>query len=212
MDAGLRKSYKFLLPSLTATLSRRPLRVLKLLRGKLWPHQWCSSQASSRTMHARLASLLLVASAVILSFVSTLAGGAVVPIFRTAIHAETLAELSTFIPVPTLFISDHQSLVVVLLATVCLLSLVAVWRLPEQVHRCVAGGLCMQWMVVWGTAFCLCYDGFLGPTSMHHPRWFEFDQFLTLARGVFPISLVLIVLPLIVALWPTRASRHDHLI
>lgn len=155
-------------------------------------------------MHARLASFLLVASAVILSFVSVLAGGVIIPVFRTAFHAKSLAELRAFIPAPTLFVSDHRSLVVVLLAAVCLLSLAAVWRLSEQVLQCLAMGLCMQWLVVWVAAFCLCYGGFLGSVSMHHPQRFEFDQFLSLAGGVFPLSFVLIVTPLVTALWSIR--------
>ena len=80
-------------------------------------------------MHARLASLLLIASAVILSFASVVAGEVVISVFRTALRTQTWDELRTFVPAPTLFVSDHRLLVVVLLATVCLFSLAAVWRL-----------------------------------------------------------------------------------
>lgn len=159
-------------------------------------------------MHARPASLLLIASATVLSYISVLAGEVVLPFYRVIVQPKSLAELRTFIPSVTLFACDHLPFLVGLLVTACLTALTAVWYLPNKVGQSVSVGLCTQWLIVWAAAFCFCYSGFLGGVSMHHPQFFEFDQFMTLEGGIFPVSLALIILTLIFSLWPDLAFKR----
>ena len=155
-------------------------------------------------MPARLANLLLITSAVISSYLCVLAGEVVVPFFNRIYQPDSFAELRTLIPPETLFVCDHLPAVVGALVVVCSLALVAVRRAQGRVGQCVSVGLGAQWLVVWTLAFCLCYDGFLGNESMHHPRSFEFDQVIFLAGGIFPVSLVLILSTLILPFWSKR--------
>ena len=158
-------------------------------------------------MHTRIASLLLIASAVTLSFVCVLVAWLVPPAFRLMYGLKSLDEVREFMPTITRLASDHPWFIAVLLAAVCVASLVALRRLPDSVIQCIVVGLCAQGLVTWAAMFCFCFEAFTGPMSLHHGPEFEFLQFASFGAGVFPVTLLLVAAPLIAALWPRVISR-----
>ena len=158
-------------------------------------------------MTTRIASFLLIASAVTFSFVCVLIAWLVPPAFRSLYGLKSLDEVRDFMPAITRVASDHSWFIAVLLAGVCLASLVALRRLPDRTVQCITVGLCAQGLVTWVAMFCFCFEGFTGPMSLHHGPEFEFPQFASFGAGVFPVTLLLVVAPIIAALWPRLISK-----
>ena len=153
---------------------------------------------------SRLASLMLISSAIIWSFIVWIGGGVVIPFFGQIYRTPSMVELRALIPAITLLACDHLAVIIVLLATVCVAGLAALWRFPGRQMQFATAGLCGQWLVVWVAAFCFCYDGFLGHVSMHHAQEFDPRAFISSGGGIFPISMALIVMTFAASLWPLR--------
>ena len=158
-------------------------------------------------MTTRIASFLLIASSVTFSFVCVLIAWLVPPAFRSLYGLKSLDEVRDFMPSITRVASDQSWFIAVLLAGVCLASLVALRRLPDRKVQCITVGLCAQGLVTWAAMFCLCFEGFTGPMSLHHGPEFGFPEFVSFGFGVFPVTLALVVTPLLCALWPRVISK-----
>lgn len=158
-------------------------------------------------MPTRIASILLLASAAAQSFVCVLIAWIVPPAFRSIYRLKSLDEAWDFMPPITRFASEHSWLIVIALAGVCLGSLLALRNFPERTIQCMAVGLCAESFVTWFAMFCFCFDGFTGPMCLHHSPEFELPQFVAFGAGVFPVTLLLIVAPMIAALWPRVISK-----
>ncbi|MEO7678234.1 MAG: hypothetical protein ABIV39_15865 [Verrucomicrobiota bacterium] len=159
-------------------------------------------------MHTRIASLLLIASAVTQSFVCLLIASLVTPFFRSTYRLKSWEEAREFMPTITRLASDHSWFIAVLLAAVCVASLVALQRQPDSPIQCIVVGLCAQGLVTWAAMFSFCFEGFIGPMSLHHGKEFEFFQFASFGTGVFPVTLLLVAAPLISALLPRLISKQ----
>lgn len=156
---------------------------------------------SRLTMPIRIASFLLVSSAVTLSFVCVLLAGLVPPAFHALYGLKSLIEVREFMPTITRLASDHSWFIVVLLAGVCFASLVALRRFPDRTVQCITVGLCAQGLVTWTAMFCFCFEGLTGPMCMHHGPEFDIVSFISFGAGIFPVTLLLVVAPMIAALW-----------
>ena len=158
-------------------------------------------------MPTRIASFLLMATAVTLSYVSVLIAGLVPPAFRAMYGLKSLEEVREFMPTLTRLASDHSWFIALLLAGVCLTSMMLLRRLPDRPVQCITVGLCAQMLVMWAAMFCFCFEGFTGPMSMHHGPEFDAVSFVSFGTGVFPVTFVLIIATLVGALWPRAISR-----
>jgi hypothetical protein len=158
-------------------------------------------------MQTRIASFLLVASAAILSFVCVLIAWLVPPAFRSLYGLKSLDEVREFMPAITRLATGHSWFIAVSIVAVCLASLVALRRKPDRTVQCITVGLCAQGLVTWAAMFCFCFEGFTGPVSLHLGPRFEIIQFACFGAGVFPVTLALVVTPLIAALWPRGIPR-----
>jgi hypothetical protein len=158
-------------------------------------------------MHIRIASFLLITSAVTLSFVCVLIAWLVPPAFRSLYSLKSFDEVREFMPAITRLASDHSWFIAVLLAGVCFASLVALRRLPDRAVQCITVGLCAQGLVMWAAMFCFCFEGLTGPMSLHHGPEFDVVTFVLFGAGVFPVTLLLVVAPMIAALWPRVISK-----
>jgi hypothetical protein len=161
------------------------------------------------TMPTCIASIFLIAAAAIQSFVCICLGQVVPQAYRSLYHLKSLEEERVFIPAITLFASDHSWLIALALATVCAASIAALRRFPEKTVPCMTVGLCAQGLVTWSAMFCFCFEGFTGAMCLHHGPEFEFFQFVSFGAGVFPITLLLIVVPMIAAFSSGTISRRE---
>jgi hypothetical protein len=159
-------------------------------------------------MDKHITSLLLIASAVTQSFVCLLISSLVTPFFRSTYGLKSWGEAREFMPTITRLASDHSWFIAVLFAAVCVASLVALRRLPDSPIQCIVVGQCALGLVTWASMFCFCFEGFTGPMSLHHGPEFEFIQFASFGAGVFPVTLILVVAPVISALWPRLISKR----
>jgi hypothetical protein len=158
-------------------------------------------------MQTRIATFLLVASAVTLSFVCVSVAWLVPAAFRSLYGLKSLDEVRDFMPAITRLASDHSWFIAVLLSGACLVSIAALRRLPDRTVQCITVGLCAQGLVTWMAMFCFCFEGFTGPMCLHHGPEFELPQFVSFGAGVFPVTLLLVVSPMISALWPRVTSK-----
>ncbi len=155
----------------------------------------------------QVASILLLASAAAQSFVCVLIAWIVPPAFHSIYRLKSLHEAWDLMPPITRFASENSWLIVIALGAVCLGSLLALRRFPERTIHCMTVGLCAEGFVTWLAMFCFCFDGFTGPMSLHHGPEFELPQFISFGAGVFPVTLLLVVAPIIAALWPRVNSK-----
>lgn len=152
-------------------------------------------------MQARIAAILLVASAATQAFVCMWIALLIPSFFRAIYNLKSPDDLLIIMPTITRLISDQSWIIAVAFAIVAFVALIALrWR-SEKVVNILAVGLCAQGIVTWLTMFSFCYDGFLGDMSLHRKPEFSGNQFLRFAGGVFPVTLLLILAPMIAALW-----------
>lgn len=169
---------------------------------------WISLSRS--TMPTRIASFLLLASAAALSFVCVLFARLVPSAFRSLYGLKSSDEVRDFMPAISRLASDHSLLIAILLLGVCLVALVALRRLPDRTVQCIILGLCAQGLVTWTAMFCFFFKGFTGPMSLHHRPEFDLLQFASFGAGIFPVTLLLVLLPMIAALWPSNAATQKN--
>ena len=155
-------------------------------------------------MNVRIASFLLTASAATLSFVCVVIAWLVPHAFRVLYSLNSLEGVREFMPTITRLATDHSWFIAVFLAGVCFVSLMALRRLPDRTVQCITAGLCVQGFVTWAAMFCFCFEGFTGPKSLHCGPAFDFVSF---GAGVFPVTLLLVLAPMIAALWPRVISK-----
>jgi hypothetical protein len=48
-------------------------------------------------------------------------------------------------------------------------------------------------LIVWLWVFCISYSSFLGPMSLHYDSEFELSQFFSFLFGIYPISLLILI-------------------
>jgi hypothetical protein len=158
-------------------------------------------------MPSRIAISLLTAFAVTLSFVLLLIAWIVPPAYCAVYRIKSLDDFRNFVPPITLFATDHSWLIALLLGAVLLASFLMIRRSPDRPIRCLTVGLCVQGLVAWLAMYCFFSNEFLGPISMHHDPAFDFGTFVAFGFGVFPITFILIIAPMIIALLPSKISR-----
>ena len=164
---------------------------------------------AARPVPSRIINIFLIASAAAQAFVCLLIGWIVPPAFRSLYGLKTLDEARVLMPTITRFVSEHSWVIALAFVAVCLSSLVAVRRFPGSTVQCMVVGLCAQALVTWLAMFCFCFYGFTGPMSLHHGAEFELSEFVSFGAGVFPVTLLLVLAPTIVALRPRMISNHD---
>ena len=157
-------------------------------------------------MQTRIAAILLVASATAHAFVCILIALLVPAFFRVIYHIESHDDLLIRMPTITRIVTDHAWFIAIAFAIVCCAALIALrWR-SQKVVQILALGLCAQGLVTWLAMFSFCYDGFQGGMSLHHDSDFTFPQFMTFAGGVFPATFLLLLVPMIAAMWRKDVS------
>ena len=62
-----------------------------------------------------------------------------------------------------------------------------------------------SFLIVWGWYFMIFYDAFLGSMCLHHGPEFEIDRCISLAYGIFPVTLVAVCL-IFIANFPRRVG------
>jgi hypothetical protein len=146
-------------------------------------------------MSTRLPSLLLAAVAVVASYVVLVVGDLVPRFFQVTFKLKQ-EEVAGFMSHPTRF-ATASSWVFVVAVLLALSVALLLFRLhPGHMVRVTVATLCVQGVIVWITFFCYCYDAFCGPMSLHHGPEFDPAQFFRFEVGVFPATLLFILIPL----------------
>ena len=153
-----------------------------------------------RYMHSRLADTIILATTVICCYFVILFGMVLRKFFWEAYHMTSVKEFEYFMPRISSLAADHAWGFAVLIGVVGLATSCCFRFKPVRVLEILAMGLCGQALITWLALFCYCYNGFLGGISMHHGPNFELDSFIKCAFGLFPVTLVLILIPLSLAI------------
>lgn len=161
-------------------------------------------------MQNRIAAILLVASAATQAFVCIWIALLVPQFFRVAFGHKSMDEALASMPAVTRLVSEHSWLIAIGFALVCLTALAALRRCPEKTMPTLAIGLCAQGFVTWLAMFCFCFEGFIGPVRLSRGPEFDSSRFMGFAAGVFPVTFLLILSPMIAALWPRVISKSSH--
>jgi|GEM_PF-7026801 len=155
-------------------------------------------------MSIRIPTLLLVSTAIVSAYLIFLIGDFVPRFFEVA-YRETPKEAMNLMPTPTFLASRHSW---VFALTILSLSFATLARLKLQPNRAVpicTIGLCSQGAIFWLAMFCFCYEGFCGPMTLHHASEFNPVEFVRFELGVFPISLIALLAP-VIAVWKNSSN------
>lgn len=147
-------------------------------------------------MITHLSSLLLAATAVVLSHV-LLFVGTIVPRFFQVAYQLKPNEVTNFMPPLTRFATKFSWVFVLAIILTLGLSVVQLWRYPRRTTQTIVFGLCAQGATVWFAMFCYCYEGLCGPMSIHHGPQFDFGELMQFGAGIFPITLTALLTPML---------------
>jgi hypothetical protein len=161
-------------------------------------------------MPNRIAIVLLTSVSATLAFVFMWIAWLVPHLLYSLYRMKSLDELRDFMFPIAKLATDHSWFIALLFGAVWFASLLVLRRFPDRTIQCVTMGLCAQGLVAWSALFCFLFDEFLGPISLHHDPAFDFDTFIAFGGGVFPITFLFIVAPIMVALLPSKIFGHER--
>ena len=150
--------------------------------------------------------MVLVASSIVLSYAVWMAATVTRAYYRFVYECDALdVARRAMIPEITQFALGSEALVICL---ICALGILTAWSCRRHASPlALIAGVTGQLLVVWALGFCLCFGGFTDGGCLHHGPAFEFAQFLSAGYGLFPVTLVAILLPLVSAVaWGRRGS------
>ena len=142
----------------------------------------------------RLATLVLVGSTVVSSYIVLLIGYVLPRLFAHIFSIRSQSDLDILIPPITRFAARHAWIFAFAATLVFLAVFILTRRFPRRAFQLVVIGLSVQALVFWFAMFCYCFDGLRGSMSLHHDSHFEFAEFFQFAFGVFPVTLCAIVI------------------
>ena|SRR5579862_5276257 len=149
-------------------------------------------------MKIRPVTLLLLPSTVVFCYIVALMGQGV-PIFYLHTYSpKSLDEARAFMPGITRLAADYAWIFDSSLALIALMVFVSLYWRPGLILRTTIIALCGQAIIVWIAMFCFFYEAFTR-FSIRSGTTFEFQQFLTVYFGIFPLTLGAILVPLVVA-------------
>ena len=158
-------------------------------------------------MQSRIATCLLTSYAATLAYIYVRLAWLVPRLLLSAYGMKSLDEVQKWMSPVTRLAINHSWFIASVFGAVWFVSVLALRRFPDKLTKCVTVGLCAQGLVAWSAMLCLLFDELLGPMSLHHNPAFDFGTFVAFGGGVFPISLILIIAPMIVALSPSKMSK-----
>jgi hypothetical protein len=144
--------------------------------------------------------LLLISLAIVLSFIIVVIAEILPRLFEIIYQIKTTKDLMDFIPNITRVAFQNSWSFAATLAVISIAGIFQLHRWPNQILKFTILNLCLQTFVFWIAMFCYCYDGFLGPMSLHHDPEFDLANFIGFCWGIFPVSLVAILIPVPFAL------------
>jgi hypothetical protein len=161
-------------------------------------------------MNTRLATLFLAAMTAVASYVLLVINGLVPRFFQVTFRLKP-DEVASFMLGPTRFAVGSSWVFAVVPVAALSAALFLVHLCPRHATRVVVAALCVEALTVWIAFFCYCYDGFCGPISLHRGPDFDAAEFCRFEAGVFPVTLILILIPLIGCLvrWSAPSVRAE---
>jgi len=148
----------------------------------------------------RALNLLLISLAIVLSFIIVVIGEILPRFFAVTYQIKTTNELMDFIPTITRVAFQNSWSFAAILAVISVAGIFQLHSWPNQILKFTILNLCLQAFVFWMAMFFYCYNGFLGPMSLHHDPEFDFGSFFGFGWGIFPVSLIAIFTPIAFAL------------
>ena len=158
----------------------------------------------NQAMNTRLASLVIVASTVVSSYIVLLIGYIIPRFFAQTYGIESANDLGLVIPPITKFAAAYAWEFAVPLVLICLCTILLARRFSTHLLQLLSAGLCAQGLIMWFAMFCYCYEGLTGGVSLHHEPSFSFNAFSHFGFGIFPATLLALLLPLLATFFHRR--------
>ena len=149
-------------------------------------------------------SLLLVPSTVLLCYLLPFGGSVLRPFFVHTFQIKSDADLQAIMPAATRFAADHSAWFAVAVSIIGTLGFALSLLVPSTSVRFAVAALCVQGFILWAACFCVFYSAFTR-FSIYRGDVFEWDYLFTAGAGVFPITFVAILLPLVFVVLPSRS-------
>lgn len=125
-----------------------------------------------------------------------------------AFRLKSWSDADDLMPAISRAAADHAWIFVLLIALVSLITVFFIFRFPTRIPKLMIAGLCVQVLVLWCAMFRYFYYGFLGGVSVTHGQEFESDRFMSVAFGVFPVTLGAVLLTLFATLFDLLARKR----
>ena len=149
---------------------------------------------------------MLMGSSILLSYVVWIAAFVTKAYYRF-VYERNAQEIVSWSIIPDI----TQFALVNLVLFICLiliLGILTAWSYGRHGRPVtLIAGVTGQLLVVWAIGFCFCFDGFTGGGCLHHKPEFDLGHFLSAGYGLFPSSLLAILLPLLSEIVPGRNRK-----
>ncbi len=162
-------------------------------------------------MNAKTANIVMMCSTLGFSHIVIIAVLFFPSFNATAYGCRSLGEALTCMLAPTRLAVNNLWVFPTLLVVINLVIAIGFAYRRVQIAPLLICGLCFQGLVVWSLAFCLCFYAFTGLMCLHHGPEFELGSFLGAGFGVFPVTLLTLLVPIVVvASAMVIAARRKH--
>ena len=141
-------------------------------------------------------TLLLVAFSVISAYLLFTAAD-FVPVFFHVAYKVSYSEIGLFMPRITGVACKSAPALALICGFCAMFTVIWINRRKTDSVLPLMLCLCTQGLILWLAAFGFCYDGFLGGMTMHSGPDFDMGQFLQFEDGVFPVTLIVLIAPLV---------------
>jgi len=158
-------------------------------------------------MTAKNVGLLLLPAAYVFAHITTLVAN-LTPRFFEITYKLKPSEDAEFIPEPTQIAVYYSWIFAISYGMIALTGVFLASRRPALTVQLLTTGLSLQAFIFWVAMFCFCYEGFLGPMTLHSGPDFDFSYFFQFGFGIFPICLIAIVVPIFFAFKCKRQTRN----
>ena len=147
-----------------------------------------------------LSVIFVISSTVIWSYLTSIAGYIAPNLILASLHIKTLPLLSEITPRLTLLAIEFWGLWPITICLATIIFIILLFRAVRPFFPLCVVMLSIHLLIVWIAAFCLMQISFQGPSCLHHGPEFDFIEFIKFYFGIFPATLISILVTLIASI------------
>jgi len=163
-------------------------------------------------MKYNILNLILLSSTLFWSYLIVIASKITIPFFTHMYNIKKTFDVYDIIPPITAWALNYYFIFITIICCLYVISIILSKYIAGHQTELQVKLLAfyLQAFISWLFAFCIFFDSFTGFMCLHHGPYFDPGNFLKSFWGVFPASLILIVVPIIIISREIYLNIRDH--